>query len=429
MQANDPVRPREILEQHTWLDLEEKGELKKPYIILVDLMTRKVLRIVSRINPQTKKIMNFFTDYHFFPNPEGFYSYGFGLLLEGPNEAINSMINQTIDGGTLSNTKGGLVSKKAGMKRGSLKFGMGEFKQVNLSGDDLRKSIMPLEFPPPSQVLLSLIGMLQGYVNSLTSVSEITTGQMPPSDTTATSISILVQEGEKIFTSIHKRTHESFKSELEKIFELDNLYVDMDDYFKVTINKDQLIAPDGNPIPEGVVKTNLKQDFSRDLIIQPVSDPNISSKGERIAKAQTLYQTILSNPLTLENQNSIFVATLNLFKEIGFEDGLIQAVLQPPPPPPPPPNLSQIEENTLFFNEKPVDALEEQDHQEHIAIIDSLRESPLFAEMSSAGKKMLEKHRLQHLGFLSAQQLQQEDDDLQKEQGVAEAQEAQQELL
>lgn len=407
--TNDPTNPRKVLEQHVLMNLkEDNSKLKKPYIITVDKTTRQVLRIVERVNPNTGRTINYFTDYHFIRNPEGFYSYGFGVLLKGVNESINSILNQLIDSGTLSVIKGGFMKKRSGMKRGQVTFKMGEFKEIEMGpNENLRDALLPIDFGSPSGVLFQLLSLLQGYADRLSSVTEITTGQMPRSDTTATSILTLREEGQKLFSTIHKRIHLSFKRELQKLYELNGLYLNVQQYFDIVINKDRLVGPEGQPIPAEIEMQRISKDFNSPMDVQPVSDPSITSRSEKIAKAELVLNTALSNPIISQNEDAIREATRKFWEAIEVPDDMIEIALTPPPPPEPQ-DLSQIEEIQAFFNEQFIEALETQNHTEHLAVIeDFVTTSPLFKEMSSTGKNILERHKQQHLGFLFVQQEQQ----------------------
>ena len=52
-EQNDPDSPIDILEQHTWIDLDDDG-LKEPYIVTVHVQSKQVLRIVSRFKKINK---------------------------------------------------------------------------------------------------------------------------------------------------------------------------------------------------------------------------------------------------------------------------------------------------------------------------------------------------------------------------------------
>jgi chaperonin GroES len=158
----DDDAPHTFYEQHRWWDLDGDG-YKEPYIITVHRDSKKVVRIVARydmesvfVNTQTEQIQRiiptqYFTRFLFMPSPDGgVYGMGYGTLLGPINTSINMTLNQIHDAGTLANTQGGFIGKSfsagRGRQGGNVEFGMGEFKQVNFSGDDIRKAIMPLPF-------------------------------------------------------------------------------------------------------------------------------------------------------------------------------------------------------------------------------------------------------------------------------------------
>ena len=111
--AQDEATPYQIIEQHTYLDLDEDG-YAEPYVVTFERTSGKVLRIVARFdedtiyqdedgNLQRIEPIQYYTKFGFIPNPDGgFYDVGFGLLLGPLNESVNTLINQLIDAGTLS---------------------------------------------------------------------------------------------------------------------------------------------------------------------------------------------------------------------------------------------------------------------------------------------------------------------------------------
>ena len=295
----DETTPRKILEQHTKIKIKKNDKKTTPVVVFVDYETKKVLRIVSRINPykkEPKNVIHYFTKYGFIPSPDGsFYDLGFGSLLKRSNETINTLINQLTDAGTLSNRQGGFVLTRSGIPRGSLSFKMGEYKEVDLrSSDDIRKVIMNMPTKEPSQVLFQLLGLLQDYANRVTTVSEAMTGDMPRSGVGSMGVVNLLEQGLKVFSSIFKRLHRSFKKEVQKLYDLNGIYRDEEEYLRIVANSD-LIPME---LARQIVSIN---DYRRPLDVQPVSDPNIISKSEKAAKSQAIYQTIIANPLFGQN--------------------------------------------------------------------------------------------------------------------------------
>jgi len=175
--------PFEIVESHCWWDLDGDG-YKEPYIITFHRDSRKVLRIVARWEEgdveytdkgKVAKITpcDYFTPYMFFPDPNSaVYGLGFGRFLGPTNEAVNTLINQLIDAGTLSVLQSGFLSRGINLKGGSTRFKPGEWKIVNTTGDDLRKGIVPMPVKDPSPTLFQLLGMLIDSGQRLSSVSD-----------------------------------------------------------------------------------------------------------------------------------------------------------------------------------------------------------------------------------------------------------------
>jgi len=266
--VDDIDKPRLILEQHRGWDIDGDG-IEEPYAITIDYETGKVLRIVSNVEGDEE--IEYFTEYTFFPNPEGGYGLGFTTLILGLNEAANTIVNEVIDAGSLANLQGGFYLGKSGLKGKDLKFSQGEYKKIDAFVDDIRKAMFTHEFKGPNQTLYAVLGLLFDFSKLVSSISETMTGQMPASDTPATTVLALIEEGRKVFSTIHKRIHRSFKKELAKLYRLNSLYLDEQKYFKVLGIKN---IPDGQPVPIGRV------DYASTYDIIPVSDPNITSRAE-----------------------------------------------------------------------------------------------------------------------------------------------------
>jgi hypothetical protein len=399
--SDSDIGRRLILEQYILLDVSGKGGIKEPFTVTVDFITGDVVKVVSRKHPVTGETMECFTYYSFLPNPEGFYGYGFGLFLSELNEALNSITNQLIDAGTLQNLQTGFVLQKKGMERGDIELSMGKFTEIDPAGnDDIRKIITQFDFGTPSPVLFSMMGVLQTYADRFTTVTEQQTGNAQKSDTTATGVAMLIEQGLKFFSSIHRRNHMSLQQELEKIEKLTGLYLDVEEYFSIVMDPQDLINPEtGDETPIEEVLEMLKLDFATTNTIVPVSNPNIISQQEVVARAQFVYDTTISSPATAQNMQAIYEAQFALYEALGVPDSEIQ-VLLPPPSSEEPPDLPQEEEIQMMMNEQHVEPLEQQDHQGHLKVMEEFEVSPFFEDMSPTGKKFFDAHKRAHLGFL-----------------------------
>ena len=335
---DDDTTPYTILEQHTYLDLDEDG-YAEPYIVTVDLNTHKVLRIVPRftqddviVNANNKVVsieaIQYYTKYSFIPNPDGgFYDIGFGRLLGPINNSANTIINQLVDAGSLSNLQAGFIGKGLRIKMGESRFQPGEWKAVNAVGDDLKKQIFPLPVREPSQVLFNLLDLLLKSGKELASVAEIFVGKMPGQNTPATTTMATIEQGMKVFTAVYKRVYRSLTSEFRKIYRLNRQYMNPDEVVSVLDVPAQQADYQG---PE------------EDII--PGADPTAVSSQEKQAKVQALMQILQLGTLDP-------MAVTQLYLE-AHEIPESQKYLKQPSPPPPDPKMEAIKAKAQLDQQK-----------------------------------------------------------------------------
>lgn len=318
--VDDETTPHIILEQHTFLDLNDDG-YKEPYIVTIDLKSQQVLRITARFDDQSLVLddagevvridpIQYYTYYGFIPNPDGgFYSIGFGHLLGPINEAVNSLLNQIVDAGTLSNLQSGFIGKGLRLRMGDTALRPGEWRAVNGTGDDLRKQIVPLPSKEPSNVLFELMGSLVTAGKELASVAEIFVGKMPGQNTPATTTMATIEQGMKVFTAVYKRMYRSLASEFGKLFRLNEVYLDYDTYSRVL---DTVVQP---------------TDFDSDgYDICPAADPDAVSQTEKLVKAQALLELL---PLGTIDPVKVTIRLLEALEVPMWEDIISPSAGQP----------------------------------------------------------------------------------------------------
>ena len=315
--------PYMFIEQHTYLDLDDDG-YSEPYVVTVEATTKQVVRIVPRfseqdviINEKNKVIsiepVHFYTKYGFIPNPDGgFYDIGFGRLLGPLNNSANTIINQLVDAGSLSNLQAGFIGKGLRIKMGESRFQPGEWKAVNAVGDDLKKQIFPLPVREPSEVLFKLLDLLLKSGKELASVAEIFVGKMPGQNTPATTTMATIEQGMKVFTAVYKRVYRSLTQEFRKLYKLNKQYLQPEEYIAALdteVQQTDYVGPD------------------KDIV--PGADPNAVSSQEKQAKVQAIMQI-----LQLGTIDPMW-ATQKYMEAHEINDWQ-QGVKQPSPPPPDP---------------------------------------------------------------------------------------------
>jgi chaperonin GroES len=325
--APDSSTPHKILEWHGFVDLDG-DDYKEPYVVTVDEKSGKVLRIVARYYREGIKRENgivtkidpieYFTKYDFIPNPSGgIYGIGFGILLGPINESVNTIINQLVDGGTLSNMQSGFISRNLRMRNGSFNFSPGKWMEVNASGADLRQGIMPLPVREPSMVLFQLLQTLISSGERLTSTTDMMVGENPGQNQKATTTNAVLDQGMKVFTAIYKRVRRAMTKEFQKVFDINYYYLDEE--------KTRVLF-------DGSATMQKKFYDKKNMVVFPSADPNIASSGEKQAHAQALLQMMQLGGF---NEYEIKRRALDAMGVSDPESLLIPPEQQQPPPPDP----------------------------------------------------------------------------------------------
>lgn len=312
----DEATPHTFLAVHTYWDLDGDG-YEEPYIITIHKNTRKVVRITARwdsdgvYRDDKGKIIKIcpveiFTDFPFIPNPDGsIYALGFGMLLGPLNEAVNTLINQLIDAGTMANLQSGFIGRNLRVKEGQLQLRPNEWKVVNASGEDLQKSIYPIPTKEPSSVLMNLLQMLVQSGNQLASIAEIFVGKMPGQNTPATTTQETIQQGMAVFTAIYKRVYRSLSKEFKKIFRLNRITPDIIKSESEIVGQIQqsdyqgtehLIIPGADPTGDSMAMRMQKLQQVGQLIQLGTINPQVYT--QRILEAQEIpnYQELIAQP-------------------------------------------------------------------------------------------------------------------------------------
>lgn len=325
---HDDTTPYLILEQCTYLDLDG-DDYKEPYVVTIEAQSKKVLRIVPRFFRESIKYTekgkilrisatNYYTKFSFIPSPDGgFYDIGFGVLLGPINETINTLINQLLDAGTLSNMQSGFIAKGIRIKGGNKTFTPGEWKFANSIGDDLRKGLVPLPVREPSQVLFSLLNMMIQAGDRLSSVTEVMSGEIPGQNTKATVTMAAIEQGMKVFSAIYKRIHRSLSKEYKKLFELNSMFLPEETYFNI-IDMGQ----------EGQEQIGFTDYAQGDIDVLPTSDPNVSTQEQKMQKVQAMAQLLQMGTINPQEYTKRFLEAL--------ETANMEVLMQMPEPQPNP---------------------------------------------------------------------------------------------
>jgi hypothetical protein len=347
----------QLLEQHLYLDLPEPFNsptgVAYPYIVTVDKSSKKVLSIRRNWNDGDPRFVKreHFVSYKFVP---GFGFYGLGLIhfLGNLTMSATAAMRALIDAGQFSNLPGGFKARGVRVVGDNSPIMPGEFRDVESTGLDLGKSIVPLPYKEPSQTLYQMLGFVatagQKFADTTDQVVSDATNYGPVGTTLA-----LLEASGKFFSAIHKRLHKSQKDE-----------------FKILARINHEFLPTAYPYDIiGQSAEIFKQDFDGRVDVVPVSDPNIPSNSHRLAQAQLMLQLASQSPpgtFNMSEVNKAVLAAANVDNPDRFMNAPKQAMQQDP--------LADIMSATRG---QPIKAFPGQDHDAHIAVKTAYVQDPL----------------------------------------------------
>ena len=278
-----------LLECHVELDIEgfehtdasgEPTGLALPYIVTICQDNNKVLAIRQNYienDPMRKKI-EYFTHYKFLPGL-GFYGFGLIHMIGGVTKSATAILRQLIDAGTLSNLPAGFKSRGLNIQRADDPVQPGEWRDVDAPGGSLSQSFMPLPYKEPSATLAQLMGVLVESGQRFAAVMDQSTGDANSQAPVGTTVALL-EKGQKVISSIHKRLHYAQRTEFSILKRLFGQYLPPEYPYQV----------------QGAQQTVFAEDFNNSVDVVPVCDPNIFSTTQRIILAQTQLQLAQSAP-------------------------------------------------------------------------------------------------------------------------------------
>ena len=365
------------------------NEIKKQQLsgFYADEQSEQVLAIRRNYNegdPYKNKI-NFFVQYKFLPGL-GFYGLGLSHMIGGISKASTSILRQLIDAGTLANLPAGFKARGMRIRDEDEPLQPGEFRDIDTTGGSLRENLIPLPIKEPSNVLMSLLGILVDSGKRFAAIADTNIGDANAAMPVGTTVALL-ERGTKVMSAIHKRLHYAQRLEFQLLSKVFSEYLPPDYGYETGTG------------PSAIKQT----DFDDRIDVIPVSDPNIFSQSQRITLAQELLQMVQSNP-DIHGPTGMFEAYRRMYAALGVDN--VESLIQPPPDMTPKPIDSGLENSGLMMGQ-PQQAFESQNHQSHIEAHRSLFLTQVVKENPQI-QSIIISHCMQHLQFMAAQIAQQQ---------------------
>lgn len=380
-------RPSILIEQHLYLDLDGNGY--RPYIVTIDLATHRVKRMTigyeadKNGNPlKDYEQTQYFTHYKFRENPDGFYGFGLGHDIGDLNAAINIMLRQAMDAGTLANdgNMSGFISERLGLEGDEIRMVIGKYTKIPDTVGDMQSGIMQMNFPGPNETLLKIMQELDLRAQRMTSTTEATTGTMDKVVQPTTYLT-QVEQALESFSSVQMRLASSMTDELQKIYKINQKYLPLVDYYMV------------NGTPEMITRV----DYADDMVIQPIFDPKFATQGQKVARSQAIAQVVMQNPLSMQRPQVLDAITKRQLEALDVDN--IEELV---PDIQPVRIDDQMEENMMFLmppgSAPPFDVFPDQNHPQHLAQLEQFikeKGASLLPEQQQA----VINHKLKHEAF------------------------------
>lgn len=378
-----------LLECHCQLDLDQfpdtdpNGEptgVKVPYIVTVCMDNKKILSIRRNFMPNDplKSKIQYFVHYKFSPGV-GFYGFGLIHLLSNLSRTATSTLRQLIDAGTLANLPAGFKSRGIRIADDDAPLQPGEFRDVDTPAGTLRDALMPLPYKEPSATLFQLMGFVVASAEKFVGTQEISVGEGRQDVPVGTTVALL-EKGSKVMSAVHKRLHAALKLELKLLATLfsEQASTTMDYPYMVDQQVPGLFA----------------QDFSPQIDILPVSDPNMFSMAQRVMLAQEQLQMAVSMP----DIHNLHEAYRRVYAALGIDN--IDDVLKPAPEqlPTNPAIENGLAPLALAGGAAALRAFPDQDHDAHIATHFSFMQTKV-AKFQMAVYAIMVQHIFEHMSF------------------------------
>jgi hypothetical protein len=364
---------RRIYEITCFIRLDEDSETdgrRAPYILTIDETTSKVVGLYRNWECNDEKLekLDWYVEFKFIPW-RGAYAIGLPHLIGGLSAALTGALRALLDAAHINNSQ--TLLKLKGGRIGGQSDRIEPTQVVEIEGapgvDDVRKLAMPMPFNQPSSVLLNLLDWLTAAAKGVVSTAEEKIGEANNNMPVGTA-QALIEQGAKVFSSIHARLHRSQAKSLNIISRLNHWYLnEMDNQSGTEIQI---------------------RDFASNNDIRPVSDPNIFSETQRVAQNQALLQMATSAPPGMFDIRAVYRRVLGQLKVPSIDEVL--------PNPMGAKESNPALENVSMTMGRPAAAYPDQDHISHIKIHLAYAQDPAYGANPVIGPSF-STHALEHI--------------------------------
>ena len=363
---------RRVYEITCFLRLEEDPETngrRAPYILTIDEDTDRVLSLYRNWEYGDEKLskLDWVVEFKFIPW-RGAYAIGLPHLIGGLSAALTGALRALLDSAHINNSQTMLKLKGGRISGQSDRIEPTQVLEIEGAPgvDDVRKLAMPLPFNQPSSVLYNLLGWLTDAAKGVVTTAEEKIGDANANTPVGTT-QALIEQGAKVFSSIHARLHRSQAKSLKVLSRINHWYLE------------EMDNQSGTEIEV--------RDFAYNNDIRPVSDPNIFSETQRLAQAQAVLQMANSAPQLYD----LRAAHRRVLKQLK-----VPAISEILPDPDGIKESNPALENVAMSMGRPAAAYPDQDHLAHIRVHLAYAKDPNYGGSPLIGPTFAP-HALEHI--------------------------------
>jgi hypothetical protein len=363
---------RRVYEITCFLRLEEDPETngrRAPYILTIDEDTDRVLSLYRNWEYGDEKLskLDWVVEFKFIPW-RGAYAIGLPHLIGGLSAALTGALRALLDSAHINNSQTMLKLKGGRISGQSDRIEPTQVLEIEGAPgvDDVRKLAMPLPFNQPSSVLYNLLGWLTDAAKGVVTTAEEKIGDANANTPVGTA-QALIEQGAKVFSSIHARLHRSQAKSLKVLSRINHWYLE------------EMDNQSGTEIEV--------RDFAYNNDIRPVSDPNIFSETQRLAQAQAVLQMANSAPQLYD----LRAAHRRVLKQLK-----VPAISEILPDPDGIKESNPALENVAMSMGRPAAAYPDQDHLAHIRVHLAYAKDPNYGGSPLIGPTFAP-HALEHI--------------------------------
>lgn len=342
----------DLLEMLVDLTIENSAEEQAfawPYVVTINRSTNRLMSIRRNWKKDDEKKIKqqHFVHYTYIT---GFGFYGFGLihLVGGHAKSGTSLLRQLIDAGTLSNLPGGFKTRGMRVKDDQTPHQPGEFKDVDIPSGTLKDNIMTLPYKEPSATLFNLLQSVVEDGRKAANISDASFSDANQNAPVGTTLA-LIERQLKTLSAVQSRVHAAMRIEFKLIKDL------------VKNNGERAYPYEADP-------DKMTKDADYDLAdIIPVSDPNATTMGVRIAQFQAAFDLAGKAP---QLYDQAFLHR-EMLQTLGLKN-VAKIVPMPEDMSPRDP----VAENMAILMSKPVKSFIQQDHTAHIMVHQAFMNDP-----------------------------------------------------